>query len=77
MGLNLGEIAEHAKSFMEIAAIIRTESSAALDAIDLAINEFGASEDEILDEWNSVFSNEEFWFESLDEVIDYLYNVGV
>lgn len=77
MGLNIGEIIEHAQSFIGIANAIRTEASAALDAIYQAIDKHNASEGEILDEWNSVFPNDEFWFESFDELIHYLKTVGI
>ena len=76
MSLNICDIAEHAHSFMEIAAVIRTEASAAIDAIHLAIDN-GTDEEIILDEWNSVFESESNYYETLDELLEWLRTVGI
>lgn len=74
IGINIDE---HSQTFMGIADIIKRESSNALNTIELAINEFGLSEEDILYEWNSVFPDKKLWFKSLNELIDYLKNVGI
>ncbi len=73
---NICDIAEHAYSFIEIAAIIRTEASANIDAISLAISD-GTDEEIILKEWNSVFESESHYYETLDELLEWLRTVGI
>ena len=72
----IGQVREHSQSFMSVVDIIKTESTAALWAIEKAL-ERGQTEQEIVDEWNEVFECEESKFKDYDEIIDWLENVGI
>lgn len=72
----IGQVIEHAQSFMNISDIIKSEAGAALIAIEKAL-EKGYNKEEILEEWNIVFDSEECKFKSYEEVIDYLETVGI
>ena len=71
------DIIDHAQSFMEIAAVIRTEASEAIDTIQHAIDSGNATEEDILDEWNAVFESEDQHYETLDELLEWLRTVGI
>jgi hypothetical protein len=62
---------------MEIAAVIRTEASEAIDTIHQAIDEGNATEEDILDEWNAVFESEDQHYETFDELLEWLRTIGI
>lgn len=73
---NIGPVGVHSQSFMNLSEVIKNEATAALWAIEKAI-ENGQTKEEITDEWNEVFTSDECKFNDYDEIIDYLENVGI
>lgn len=71
-----GEPLEHAQSFVNIQEIISNEAGIALTRLEQLLNE-GWSKQEIVDNWNKVFTIESNKFKSYKELENWLREVGI
>jgi hypothetical protein len=76
MNIYYGEPLEHAQSFVSIQDIIKNEASIALTRFEQLLND-GWTKQEILDNWNEVFTIERNKFKSYNELEKWLRKVGI